>query len=139
MFRRHGGEVTLHAGSFALSLDDGEFGDRSTGLMPSGGAFVALTEYAVGPGLDAGGGLFAPRGIPVPLDPTSFSGRRLAHARPGHLGSQHFFTVSWRPFCLYVVLAAPAGARTVAAGRRGSIAQVNALLRSIEITPRPRG
>ena len=34
VFRAAGGLATLHAGDFQLPLDDGEFGDRSTGAMP---------------------------------------------------------------------------------------------------------
>ena len=36
VFRREGGGATLHAGDFQLPLDDGEFGDQSTDVMPHG-------------------------------------------------------------------------------------------------------
>ena len=104
VFRRAAGGATLHAGDFQLPLDDGEFGDRSTALMPAGATFVALTEYRPGAGLAPGEGLFASRRIPHTLDPTAFSSRGLAHPRPGQAGLQHFFTVAERPFCLYVVI-----------------------------------
>ena len=105
LFSRGEGVATLHAGNFTLALDDGEFGDRSTGLMTAGGSFIALTEYSAGAGLEPGTGLFAPRRIPRRLDPTALKRTGLAHPRPGQVGMQHFFTVAGRPFCLYVVLA----------------------------------
>jgi hypothetical protein len=130
LFSRQPGAVTLHAGNFALALQDGEFGDRSTAAMRPGGSFIALTEYRPGGGLTPGQGLFAPRRVPLPLDPTLFGQSRLAHPRPGQVGMQHFFTGSGRPFCLYVVLA---GARE---GRRAQLAAVDHVLRTVRIEPR---
>jgi hypothetical protein len=134
VFSRAGGVATLHAASFALTLDDGEFGERSTASMRPGAVFLALTEYVPGSGLRAGSGLFAPRRIPRPLDPARFASSRLAHPRPGHAGMQHFFTSSGRPFCLYVVIARERS------GRRGQLAVVDHALGSLRIKPRhPRG
>jgi hypothetical protein len=130
VFARQGAIATLHAGNFAVVLADGEFGDRSTGAMPAPGAFIALTEYQAGAGLEPGVGLFAPPHVGVPLDPASFHPRRLAHPRPGQAGMQHFFTAAGRPFCLYVVLA---GARIE---RRPLLAAVNHVLSSLRIAPR---
>jgi hypothetical protein len=105
VFSRSGQAATLHAGNFPVSLNEmSTFGDRSTGRMPAGGAFLALTEYLPGAGLEPGVGLFAPSRLRPPLDPTAFSRRKLAHARPGQLGMQHFFTAGRRPFCLYLVI-----------------------------------
>ena len=111
VFRRAGGNATLHAGDFPLALSDGEFGDRSTSAMPDVASFVALTEYLPGSGLEPGSGLFASRRIPLPLDPTGFAASRLAHPRPGQAGMQHFFTASGRPMCVYVVIAGGRGPR----------------------------
>lgn len=127
VFKRAAGGATLHAGDFQLPLDDGEFGDRSTALMPAGGCFLALTEYLPGAGLEPGRGLFASRRIPTMLDPTSFSSRGLAHPRPGQAGTQHFFTTAGRPFCLYVVVS---GSR---AARRGKLATLAGVLGSLEV------
>lgn len=127
MFRRPAGGATLHAGDFELPLDDGEFGDQSTAVMPPGATFLALTEYRPGAGLEPGRGLFASRRIPTGLDPTSFSARGMAHPRTGQLGRQQFFTAAGRPFCLYVVLS---GARTE---RRRQLATVAVVLRSLRI------
>jgi hypothetical protein len=130
IFSRTRGLATLHAGDFRLALDDGEFGDASTGAMPSVGAFLALTEYREGAGLTPGEGLFGSRRIPRPLDPTAFSSSRLAHPRRGQVGTQHFFTASGRPLCLYVVLAGGGG------GRRRQLAAVDHVLSSLRIVPR---
>lgn len=127
LFKRAAGGATLHAGNFQLPLDDGEFGDRSTSLMPAGACFLALTEYLPGAGLEPGKGLFASRRIPTVLDPTSFSLRGLAHPRPGQAGTQHFFTSAGRPFCLYVVVSGPR------IERRRQLATLAGVLRSVEV------
>ena len=128
VFKRPAGGATLQAGDFELALDDGEFGDQSTAVMPSGATFLALTEYRPGAGIEPGRGLFAPRRVPTVLDPTSFSARGMAHARPGQAGRQEFFTASERPFCLYVVIS---GAR----GERGPrLAALGVILRSLRIS-----
>lgn len=128
VFKRAGGGATLHAGDFELPLDDGEFGDQSTAVMPPGGTFLAVTEYLPGAGLEPGRGLFAPRRVPRTLDPTSFSARGLAHPRPDQAGTQHFFTAAGRPLCLYVVIS---GARTE---RRRQLAALGGVLRSLRIS-----
>ena len=130
VFSDRGGLATLHAGDFQLPLDDGEFGDRSTAAMPELGAFLAITEYRPGDGLAPGVGLFEPRRIPLPLDPASFAATRLQHPRQGQVGTQHFFTASGRPLCMYGVLA---GSRT---DRRGRLLALDRVLRSLRIDPR---
>jgi hypothetical protein len=135
IFRLAGGGATLHAATFALALDDSTFGDASTALVPAGGCFFALTEYLPGGGLDPGVGLFAARRFPRVLDPTSFSTRKLAHARPGQSATQHFFTASGRPFCLYVVIAdSPSRVH-----RRAQLDSLNRVLASVRVAPAPPG
>jgi hypothetical protein len=129
VFRRSRHIATLHAADFQLPLEDGEFGDRATSTMPTVGAFLALTEYEPGSGLEPGVGLFAARGIRLPLDPAAFSARALAHPKDGQAGMQHFFTGSGRPFCLYVVLA---GRRM---HRRAQLLTLDHILRSLRISP----
>lgn len=130
VFRAADGLATLHAGDFQLPLDDGEFGDLSTGAMPSVATFLAVTEYQAGDGLTPGVGLFAPKRVPLPLDPTEFGTTRLQHPRPGQVGAQHFFTASGRPFCMYAVVAGPRH------GRRGQLLALDRVLRSLRIEPR---
>jgi hypothetical protein len=130
IFRRAADLATLHAGDFPLALGDGEFGDRSTGRMPQGGSFLALTEYRPGSGLRPGTGLFASHRLPLPLDPAEFGTARLAHPRPGQLGMQHFFTSAGRPFCLYVVIHGPRSER------RRQLLVLDRVLRSLHIARR---
>lgn len=130
VFAREAAVATLHVGSFQIALDDGEFGDRSTGLMPAHGSFLALTEYRPGGGLEPGEGLFAHGRIPRRLDPTRFASTSLAHPRPGQVGMQHFFTSARRPFCLYVVIA---GGRTT---RRDQLAVIDHVLGTVQISTR---
>lgn len=127
IFRRRGGNATLHAASFPLALRDGEFGDASTARMAPGAVFVSLAEYVPGAGLRAGQGLFAPARIELPLDPTRFSIRGLAHPRTGQLGHQQFFTAAGRPFCIYVVVAGDGS------HRRRQLPLLDGILRGLRI------
>lgn len=130
VFRRAGGNATLHAASFPLALHDGEFGDASTARMPPGASFFSLAEYMPGAGLHPGQGLFAATRLALPLDPTRFSIRGLAHPRQGQAGHQQFFTVAGRPLCLYVVIAG------AAPHRRRQLPVLDAILRSLRVSPR---
>jgi hypothetical protein len=124
------GLACAHVGDYPIELgDESTFGDASTGRMKPGDSFIALVEYRPGTGLRAGAGLFEPRRPKLPLDPTSFGPRRLAHPRPGQVGTQQFFTASERPFCIYVVLAGDRGTR------RRQLTGVGHLLRSLQIAP----
>src|SRR3954454_19875964 len=67
IFRRRHGDPTLHAGTFTLPFEDGEFGTRSTGRMPVGATFMTITEYRAGNALVPGRGLFASEAIPLPI------------------------------------------------------------------------
>jgi hypothetical protein len=130
LFERHK-LIGMHIANYPVALTDtSTFGDKSTARMQPGNAFVALVEYRPGNGLEPGQGLYSPRRIPLPLDPTSFSPRRLAHPRPGQVGTQHFFTDADRPFCAYVVLAGKIGER------RPGMAAANQVLRSLEVGAR---
>jgi hypothetical protein len=128
IFRRSGGNATLHAASFPLALHDGEFGDASTARMAPGASFLSLAEYVPGAGLEGGVGLFAPARIELPLDPTRFSIRGLAHPRPGQLGHQQFFTTAGRPFCVYVVVAGDSSYR------RRQLPLLDGILRGLRIS-----
>jgi hypothetical protein len=128
--RGGGGTATLHAANYALALNDGEFGDRSTATMPAGGTFLSLTEYQPGGDLRPGTGLYRAKALDLPLDPAALSPRGLAHARPNQAGLQQFATLSGRPFCLYVVAAGDAPRR-----RRGLL-HADQLLRTLHVSPR---
>jgi hypothetical protein len=131
IFRRPHGDPTLHAGTFPLPFDDGEFGTRATGRMPAGGTFVTVTEYRPGGGLHPGRGLFAAPAIPLPIPRGRFRSTQLLVARAGQRGYQHFFTASGRPFCLYAVINEPP-----LTAARADIGAVNDVLGSLSIDVR---
>ncbi len=134
IFRRGHGAPTLHAGTFALPHHDGEFGTHATARMPAGGAFLTLTEYHPGRGLEPGHGLFKSREIPLPLRHDRFHPRTLLVARRGQAGFQHFFTMEGRPFCLYAVVRRTRGA--VSAAGHQQVGGMNGVLRSLRVEPR---
>jgi hypothetical protein len=133
IYRRPGGDPTLHAASYALPHADGDFGSEATARMPAGGSFLALTEYRPGKGLVPGEGLFAAAEIPLPLDPRHFHHRTLHIGRPGQAGFQHFFTREGRPFCLYAVISTRPAPRATAARAKQRIHEVNHVLASVAI------
>jgi hypothetical protein len=131
VFGHSPGLATLHAGNFQLPLaENSSFGIRTASTMPHASSFVTLNEYRPDHALKPGVGLFKPHRIPLPLDPASFGANKLARARPGHVGMQHFFTAHERPFCLYVVLAGHA------AERPRQLMAVNHVLRTLRIAKR---
>lgn len=117
------GTLTLHLANYAIPQRDGEFGPRATRTMPSGGVFLALTEYR--PAL-AGKGLYRRRGVPRRLAPGDFSPNAVLNARRGQSGLQRFFSVGGRPFCLYAVVRAPGNSSKL-------VARANAVLRTLRV------
>jgi hypothetical protein len=115
--------AVVHAASFPLPEERGDFGVGVTELMRPGDAFVTLFEY--GPE-SVGRPLFAATGMPR-LTASMFSSRRLQRSLAGQLGCQTFFTAERRPFCLYVVVA---GRLHLA----GAITKVNAMLHTLELS-----
>ena len=132
IYRRMGGDPTLHAANYTLPAADGDFGGSATQRMPHGGSFLVLTEYQPGQGLAPGEGLFAAEAIPLPLHPGQFHPRTLHVARPGQRGFQHFFTAGRRPFSLYAVIK-PRASGTTAAAAAAEVAAVNGVLATVAI------
>jgi hypothetical protein len=93
----------LHAGNFALPAVVGDFGSGAVERMGRGHVFMALIDY--GPEA-AGTPLFAAAGPPRQLTIADFNPATLQRTLPGQSGSQRFFTVAGRGFCLYAVLSA---------------------------------
>jgi hypothetical protein len=118
----------LQAASFALDPDDDELGARSTAAMQPGDCFVGLVEYLPGSGIRAGQAPFNALRIDLPLDPTRFSPRALAHAQPGQAGWQQCFSQAGRPFGLYLVIA---GSRP---DRRHQLPLLDAVLGSLMVS-----
>lgn len=121
----------FQAGSFPLEPDDDELGAQSTALMDAGDCFVGLVEYLPGSGVPPGQAPFHPPRIDLPLDPTRFSPRALAHEQPDQAGWQQCFTTSGRPFGLYLVIS---GSR---ADRRHQLPLLDAVLASLRVAARP--
>jgi hypothetical protein len=133
LYRIAGSPPILHAASFALPLQDGDFGSGATGLIPAGGAFLALKEYQAGPRLLPGVGLFASNAIPLPLTGGHFQPHALQVGRRGQAGMQHFFTASGRPFCMYAVIETGAASSASAARARDRVGQLSGILSTLRV------
>jgi hypothetical protein len=125
IYRRPEGRPILHAASFVLPTDDGDFGALAVASMPSNGVFIALAEY--GPDV-LGTPLFAHQGLPVPLRPADVLPRALQRLGRGRAGIQRFFTTRGRPFCLYVVIGSELA-------RAAQVDQANLVLGSLSVAP----
>jgi hypothetical protein len=96
----------LHAATFALPPQRGDFGAGAVELMGPDDVFVALLEYHPD---SASSALFASAGLPIPLDVARFGPTSLQRVIAGQCGAQWFFTAAGRACCLYVVLGSWAG------------------------------
>jgi hypothetical protein len=92
--------VVAHLANFALPADMGDFGSGAVDLMTGPDLLVTLFEYGAE---SIGTALFATSGLPT-LTADDFSPNALRKLLEGQSGVQRFFTLSGRPFCLYVVL-----------------------------------
>jgi hypothetical protein len=133
IYRRRGGDPTLHAANYPLPGSDGDFGSVATERMPERGSFLVLTEYRPGQGLEPGKGLFAAEAIPLPLDVRHFHPRTLHVGRPGQIGFQHFFTAGNRPFCLYAVVRPRTHRGATAAAAKPQVSAINRVLATVAI------
>ena len=94
-------QAVLHAASFPLPADRGDYGSGAVEVMRRADVLVVLVEH--GPA-SAGTALFATPGPPRQMSPGDFSPSALQRVIPGQAGAQAFFTSNGRAFCLYVVL-----------------------------------
>jgi hypothetical protein len=92
--------VVLHAASFALPAERGDYGSGAVEVMGGSDVLVCLLEHERAAADTA---LFAREGLPR-LAPSMFSPQSMQRAIAGMAGAQHFFRVGGRPFCLYVVV-----------------------------------
>lgn len=138
IYRRPAGEVgvaatgqaastnaVLHAASFPLPADRGDYGSGAVDVMGRGDVLVMLVEH--GPA-SADTALFATPGPPRQLSSDDFSQSALQRAIPGQAGTQAFFSSQGRAFCLYVVL----GDYNE---RDRAVPVVNSLLQSLQLGP----
>lgn len=97
------GGALVHAANFALPTAVGDFGGGAVEVMSRAGVLVVIFEYDRASAATA---LFADaEGLPrVRAD--DFSPATLQRLLEGQGGTQKFFTVAGRAFCLYVVLGA---------------------------------
>jgi hypothetical protein len=91
----------LHAGSFALPRERGDFGSGAVDVMGPDDVLIVLIEYHSD---STAGALFARDRMPLALPPEAFSPSTLQRAIPGQAGAQRYFSHAGRAFCLYVVL-----------------------------------
>lgn len=113
----------LHAGSFPLPPDRGDYGNGAVEVMKGRDVFIALLEDRP---QSAAAAMYAARSLPRSLSADSFNPSTLQRDIPGHAGTQVFCTEAGRPFCLYVVLGSWALARL-------TVPRVNAVLGSLRV------
>ncbi len=117
--------LLLHAATVPLPAERGDFGSGVGELLGPDDAFVALLEYD---SEDVDSALFEARGLPV-VRPGDFSPSAMQQQLPGRSGAQWFFTVAYRPFCLYAVLGSHSR-------RAAGAATVTALVRAMDVEAR---
>lgn len=117
------GFIVLHAATVALPPEVGDFGSGVVDALGPDDVFVSLFEYDRSV---ANVGLFAEQGVPRALDVDAFSPNTLQRWIGGQSGTQRFFSVADRAFCLYVVLGSDARRATLKQG-------VESLLASLQI------
>lgn len=105
--------AVLHAATFALPAERGDYGSGAVEAMAPGDLFLALVEHDPG---SAGTALFCPRGLPVPLEAGAFSPAVLQRKLPGQAGLQRFFNLSGRAWSLYAVVGSYAMRSSLASG-----------------------
>lgn len=113
----------LHAGSFPLPPDRGDYGSGAVDVMTATDVLLVLVEFHPDAARTP---LFAAPGPPQALTSDSFGAHSLQRVLNGQSGYQRFFNAGGRAFCLYVVLGSHAR-------RHLLVPVVNQLLESIEI------
>ncbi len=116
----------LHAATIPLSGERADYGGGAVEQLGPNDVFVSLIEF--GPE-EAGTALYQEVTAIPTLTLPDFHRNQLQRRIRGQAGLQRFFTISNRPFCLYVVLGSIANARPL-------VEQVNELLAglSVEVT-----
>ena len=115
--------VLLHAANFALPVLRGDYGSGAVETMDSGSVLVVILEFDRA---SASTALFASEGLPNRLTADDFSTQQLQRPQKNQSGTQRFFHVGDRAFCLYVVL----GSHTM---RRMLVEEANRILGGLSI------
>ena len=103
IYERDEGQPVLHAATFPLPQERGDFGNGAVDRMGWDDILLVLLEYDPS---SAGTALFATAGAPRQLGGTDFSPNMLQKMISGQAGVQRFFTEAGRAFCLYAVIGA---------------------------------
>jgi len=114
-------QPVMHVANFALPPGRGDFGSLAVEAMGGGGIFMSLFEHDRAAATTA---LFD-HPPPWPVRADAFDPNKMQRPLPGRSGSQWFFTMQGRAFCLYVVLGSHAR-------RAVLVPEVNRLLQSID-------
>lgn len=93
--------AAVHAATFPLPAQRGDFGAGAVEMMGGGDVFVVLLEYDPA---QTGQPLFQAQSQPAAFSPGAYSPNVLQRAIAGQAGAQAFFAAGARAFCLYVVL-----------------------------------
>lgn len=113
----------LHAGSFPLPPDRGDYGSGAVDVMTATDVLLVLVEFHPDAASTA---LFATPGPPRALTSDDFGAQSLQRVIEGQSGCQRFFSAQGRAFCLYLVLGSHAR-------RHLLVPVVNRMLESLEI------
>lgn len=116
--------LVAHLSNFPLPAMRGDYGDGAIETMRSGDVLIALLEFDP---VSAEETLFAADGVPAELRAVDFDPDALHVPQFGATAAQRFFTVSGRPFALYVVIGSHID-------RADDIPVVNGVLASLEFT-----
>lgn len=92
--------VVLHAATFALPAERGDYGSGAVEVMGGSDILICLLEHEPEAAATA---LFRRTTVPS-LRPDAFSPQSMQRAIAGMSGCQRFFQVAGRPFCLYIVV-----------------------------------
>ena len=104
--------LVLHAATRPLTGPRADYGGGAVEKLGANDVFVGLIEF--GPD-EAGSALFKEVTKLPTLEVSQFHRNQLQRRIRGQAGVQHFFTLSGRPFCLYVVLGSIANAAALVA------------------------
>jgi hypothetical protein len=114
--------VILHVGNFRLPFERGDYGGGVLEQLAPGEVFISLIDF----GTEAADQpLFAHHGVPT-LTQEDFSPNAIVRGLLGKSGSQHFFNLGGRGFCLYVVVGSHRDRADLLEG-------INATVRSIRV------
>jgi hypothetical protein len=91
----------IHAATFPLPAQRGDYGSGAVELMGSGDVFAALLEFG---GDSVNSPLFSAQPMPRIIDAERFAPNQLQRWIAGQAGQQIFFTDRGRAFCLYIVI-----------------------------------